>query len=186
MSNNIVTAYQTLEDRDNIDEIEMEGPFECTRPDAWLGFGYYFWDTNIDWAISWGRNSFERFNKEFVVGRCKIDISNKCFDLVGCVQHWNDLVEVLKVMRDSKKIKNENEELIPNIITFMKRNGIFDYNSIRASDMHSNTIKLFFRKYKNEYMEYMTINQRVQICVINKKNVILQPFSVIYPEKYVI
>jgi hypothetical protein len=27
----IVTAFQTLEDRDNIDEIEMSGPFPSTH-----------------------------------------------------------------------------------------------------------------------------------------------------------
>jgi hypothetical protein len=30
----------------------------------------------------------------------------------------------------------------------------------------------------------MVINQRVQICVIDKKDVILRPFNVIYPVKY--
>ncbi len=179
----IVTAYQTLEDRDNIDEIELDGPFECRRNDAWLGFGYYFWDTNIEWAISWGEKSYKPRHKEFVIGRCRINLDNNCFDLVGCVQHWNDLVEVLKVMRESKKIKNRKDEIVPNVITFMKKNGIFNYNSIRASDMHNNTIKLRFNENKPEYM---AINQRVQICVINKKNVILRPFSVVYPEKYVI
>lgn len=32
--------YQTVEDRDNPDNIEAEGPFKCTRKDAWLGEYY--------------------------------------------------------------------------------------------------------------------------------------------------
>ncbi len=47
--------------------------------------------------------------------------------------------------------------------------------------MHKNILKLHFKSGKGEYM---IINQRVQICVIEKKEVLLRPFSVIYPEKY--
>lgn len=32
--------------------------------------------------------------------------------------------------------------------------------------------------------EYMFINQRVQVCVIAIEEVILRPFKVIYPDKY--
>jgi hypothetical protein len=31
-------------------------PIRCTRPDAWLGYGYYFWGDLYD-AIIWGRQS---------------------------------------------------------------------------------------------------------------------------------
>ena len=54
----IVTGYQTLEDRDNIDHVETVGPFPCSRGDAWLSNGCYLWDTNMKWAIEWGQNSF--------------------------------------------------------------------------------------------------------------------------------
>ena len=38
--------YQTVEDRGNPDYVEQHGPFICTNKNAWLGEGYYFWDTN--------------------------------------------------------------------------------------------------------------------------------------------
>ena len=48
--------YQTLEDRQNYEEVEQHGPYFCsvTYPNGilkkgskqpWLGSGYYFWDT---------------------------------------------------------------------------------------------------------------------------------------------
>ncbi len=37
---------------------------------------------------------------------------------------------------------------------------------------------------QQEPKEYMMINQRVQICVIKKKDVLLRSFEVVYPEKY--
>ena len=39
--------YQTLEDRDNYDEVEECGPFPCCSSNAWLGKGCYFWDDEI-------------------------------------------------------------------------------------------------------------------------------------------
>ena len=35
-------AYQTLENRNNPDKIEEQGPFLCSHKNAWLGKGYYF------------------------------------------------------------------------------------------------------------------------------------------------
>ena len=46
--------YQTVEDRGNPDYVEQHGPFICTNKNAWLGEGYYFWDTIIELAHWWG------------------------------------------------------------------------------------------------------------------------------------
>ena len=177
----IVEGYQTLEDQDNIDHIETEGPFECRRSGAWLGFGYYFWDTNIDWAIGWGENSYKRLGKDFVIAKCKLNLESSCFDLVGNVQHQIDMKEIIDVMIKSKKIKSVSEAIVPNVIMFMKNQGVFKFKSIRAADMHRDIVRLQF---KSDKKEYMIINQRVQICVIEKKDVLLRPFSVIFPDKY--
>lgn len=179
----MVDAYQTLEDKDNIDHVETSGPFKCTRPDAWLGHGYYFWDTNLDWAIEWGVNAFKKKNKEFIIGKCVVDITNNCFDLVGSVAHQIDLIDVLETLKESGKLKHYHRRILPNIIQYMKDKQIFGYKSIRAADVTSKVIRLHFSQ-KAERQEYMMINQRVQICVIEKKDVILPPFTVVYPEMY--
>ena len=41
-----IIGYHTLEDRGNPKEILESGPKQCFRADAWLGHGYYFWDTD--------------------------------------------------------------------------------------------------------------------------------------------
>ena len=46
--------YQTVDDRRNIKYVLENAPFKCTRNDAWLGEGYYFWDTFINFAHWWG------------------------------------------------------------------------------------------------------------------------------------
>ena len=51
------TLFQAIKDLDNPDEIEQNGPFKCRRKDAWLGEGYYFWDSFVELAQWWGRES---------------------------------------------------------------------------------------------------------------------------------
>jgi hypothetical protein len=178
-----ITAYQTLEDRDNLDHVEMEGPFACTHRGSWLGSGYYFWDTNMDWAINWGKTAYESRGNEYFIGRCQLDLSKDCFDLVGNVAHWKDLLEVFDVFTKSKKIRNQEKIILPNVIQFMKNNGLFPFKSIRASDMHRNVRRIHFR---NDRGEYMIINQRVQVCVIDRQEVLIRPFSIVFPEKYLL
>lgn len=181
----VVEGYQTLEDKDNIDEVELDGPFPCRHKGAWLGFGCYLWDTRFDWAIEWGEFAYTRKNKDFIIGRILVDLTTGCFDLFGNVNHQFDFQEVIKVMLESKKIKNQEEAIVANVIEFMKNQGIFNYKSIRAADM-KNFKKYYFRidRETGQPKEYMMINQRVQICVIEKKGVLLRPFEVVYPDKY--
>lgn len=175
----IVAGYHTLEDKDNYDQIELEGPFDCTHKGAWLGRGSYFWDTNIDWAHEWGDIGYKRRGKDYVIANTQIDLSNRCFDLFGSVASQQELLECIDVMIESKKITDAKSAVIPNLIQFMKNQNIFPYHLIRAADMHRNIFRL---KFRGDRSEYMVINQRVQICVINRKDVILQPLKVIFPE----
>lgn len=181
----IVEAFQTLEDKDNIDIVELDGPFPCTHKGAWLGYGCYLWDTRFDWAIDWGHIAYTSKQKVFIIGRTWIDITKECFDLMGNVQHQFDFQEIIKVMIESKKIKRDEDAIVANVIEFMKTKGLFPFKSIRAADMR-NVKKYYFRIDSKTGIpkEYMMINQRVQICVIKKKDVLLRSFEVVYPEKY--
>ncbi len=179
----IVIGYQTLEDRDNIDHVEAGGPFPCNRRDAWLSYGCYLWDSNISWAKDWGEKSFINKGKEYIVGTCNIDLSKKCFDLFGSVADKEEFMRIVEVLRQSGKLKPHHRVIVANIIRFMESKNIFPYKSIRAADYPSEQRKYFY-SVNNERGEYTIMNQRVQICVKNKKGVILPPFSVIFPDKY--
>lgn len=174
-----VIAYQTLENRGNIDEIEFAGPFDCTHKGAWLGRGSYFWDTNIKWAHEWGEIAYKKYKRDYLITETSIDLGYECFDLLGSVQCQEELLECINVMITSKKIKNIQSAVIPNIIQFMKEMRIFDYSSIRAADMYRGIKELHFKDNKTEFM---VIGQRVQICVIKRKNVLLHPIRVVFPE----
>lgn len=176
----IIKAYQTLEDRDNIDEIETDGPFRCNRSKAWLGLGYYFWDTNMDWAIKWGE-IYRSKGSDFVIGECRLDLSKDCFDLVGCVAHQKELTECVEIIKHSGKLNANQKATFPNLIQFLRKKGLFNYKSIRCCDYPKETIKIYFG---SEKKEFMVINQRVQVCVIELRDVLLRPFSVVYPKRY--
>ncbi|MBV2223692.1 MAG: hypothetical protein KUL74_02420 [Cloacibacterium sp.] len=176
-----IKAYQTLEDRTCADDIEACGPFICNHKHAWLDEGYYFWDTNIQWAHEWGRIAYEKFDKDYTIAETQLDLGNKCFDLVGSVADKMTMIEVFEVFEKSGKIKNKNEKTLANAIRFMKKKNIFDYFSIRSFDRKGG-IKIHYRYDKDEIgKEFVILDDRVQVCVINKKEVILQPLKVIYP-----
>ena len=90
--------YQTVEDRDNPEHIKSNSPFLCNRKDAWLGKGYYFWDTLIENAHWWGKTVYK--NNDYVVLKFLCDSINiKCFDLHGNLEHlsyFNEVADILK------------------------------------------------------------------------------------------
>lgn len=63
-------SFHTQEKRIDI----LDSPVKCTRSDAWLGNGYYFWDDEQD-AINWGHNSKKRTGY-FQVYRADINCEN--------------------------------------------------------------------------------------------------------------
>jgi hypothetical protein len=52
----------------------LSAPMLCSRKDAWLGVGYYFWDDQED-AIRWG-NDFKNRTGRFDIYEAAIDCAN--------------------------------------------------------------------------------------------------------------
>ena len=117
-----VDGYQTLEDRNNITEVEQNGPFICNRTDAWLGTGYYFWDTNMEWAKNWGFNSYERRGQGYVIGHCKLNLE-KCFDIAGIVAHQTEFEQVYLALRASGKLNGKPKPRVKDCLAFLIRNS---------------------------------------------------------------
>lgn len=62
--------YHTQEKRNSL----LNSPIPCTRNDAWLGDGCYFWDEEVD-AIHWGNNS-KRGTGYFQIYKASINMDN--------------------------------------------------------------------------------------------------------------
>ncbi len=172
-----VEGYQTLEDRDNPDDIENHGPYKCRNTNAWLGHGYYFWDSNIDWAHEWGRSSYRN---KYIICAAGIVIDSNCFDLAGSVAHQMEFLKIIEAFRISGKLGNKKDVFVGQILELMKNNNLLDYRSIRAND-DKKTVQI---KFTPNNRETTTLLKRTQICLIDKTSLTLHTFKIRYPEKY--
>jgi hypothetical protein len=180
----MIIGYHTVEDRNNPDLIKLEGPFRCEREDAWLGHGYYFWDTNIHWAHNWGRDAYRR--KGYIICQAKIN-PDIMFDLVGNIGHQMEFEEMIKLLEADESYQRE-KPLVAEIIDFMKDRGFFAHKSVRAADNPYNVVEVDFRPPRNQEQPnnrpFMRIGQRVQICLFEKSELTLHDFSIIFPDNY--
>lgn len=170
-------AYQTLENRNNPDQIEEQGPFLCNRKRAWLGEGYYFWDSFIENAHWWG---LEGYKNNYVICESTFELDeDKCFNLIDNPEH-------LELFEFTKKalIKQQIHDLIvPRIIEFLKQRENFKYEAIRANGINSkNESRTPFVIKGYQYLESFPA---IQICFFSKKSLNRKGFKIIYPEEYV-
>lgn len=174
--------YQTLEDRDNYDEVEYCGPFPCSRSNAWLGNGYYFWDDEIIMASNWARQA--GYNSNYIICQSSYDYDNHNYlDLVSHPKHlklFRDFYSVLKEKLPNKKIK------VPKLIEFVKGElgRDFNYKAIRArSEWQDHNFIVDFPTPPNRPAQ-LNLHPQIQICVIDK-SFLISPFLIVYPESAV-
>lgn len=176
----VIIGYHTVEDRDNADEVEANGPFMCVRSNAWLGDGYYFWDSDLDLAHEWGRFGYEVRRKKYLICQGEIQHDDCIFDLVGWIPHQKAFLTVMDLLLE--QLPAGSEPRMVDVLDFLRSNDVFPYNAIRAADKHSQSREV---KFGGKRGEYAVLNQRTQICLINKKNLVLASFRIIFPTKYV-
>lgn len=83
-------------------------PIPCTRDDAWLGSGAYFW-LDVQDAIAWGKSS-KRTTGQYAVYQADID----CEQVLDTVFNEEHYVVWLKVVEDiSQKFMDETGEKLP-------------------------------------------------------------------------
>ena len=179
--------YQTVEDRNEPDFIKSNAPFRCRKINAWLGEGYYFWDTLIDNAHWWGKTVYQK--KGYVVLKFLCDcIHEKCFDLHGNLEHvqyFNEIVDFL----EEKGLVN-NLTTVPWLIKYLKENADLDkiYDGIRVYGHYSkainNTMKIFFKKDPRS-KQYLELTPPVQLCLFRNNSFNLQSGIIVFPLEYV-
>ena len=180
--------YQTLEDRQNDQEIEEHGPFFCALYDdhgrikkgtkePWLGEGYYFWDSRIEDAKWWGDNIYR--DNGYVVYRTSYDQhSEYLFDTVGDLLSLDFLLEIANILKS--RLKSERITLL-RVIDFLKDNTDFAsrYKAIRVWPQAKS------RKISNPDIifqdDFFCLNklEKVQICFFDK-TLLVKPFVKVY------
>ena len=180
----MINGFHTVEDRNNPDYIELEGPFLCEREDAWLGHGYYFWDTRIELAHHWGRGvNYKRTGYVICLGLINDD-PRILWDLDGRVSHQEEFVQAMDLMIEAGIFTNSDESKVSTIITFLKDQGMLSYYAIRAADENRDTHFIRFKTSTEPKQAKMRLRQRVQICLLEKNELTLHDFSIVFPEKY--
>jgi hypothetical protein len=172
----LTIGYHTLQNRDNVDEIENSGPTKCTTKVAWLGHGYYFWDSDIEWAHRFGKS---RYKEDYLIFEAEIAINQDTYDLYGNVSHRIEFREAWKLLKESGYIDSIENIRVADVLEYLKKLSKFHYNSIRAADNPDRQNIIYFGGQKGEFMY---INERVQICLINKTNLSLSSFRIVYPD----
>lgn len=181
-------VYQTLEDRDNPNEIEKNGPFKCRRNNAWMGEGYYFWESFIDNAHWWGKecNSFE--DGYVICEAIYTEDEEKCFNLIDNPVHikmFNDT----KALMQEKGLYKDGQTTVSRIIEFLRTTlKIFKYEAVRVYGVNSKFYKSNFSNQtifdKSHPQKYLDTSLPIQICFYSTSSLNLRNFRIIFPDKY--
>lgn len=172
--------YQTVEDRNNPDYIEQHGPFLCTNKTAWLGHGYYFWDTFISLAHWWGEN-YEENGYMICQSSCNGNMEF-VYDLVGKPELFEEIEAIASIIK-----KNNNVEVVyvPEIIEYLKRKTSFleKYKAIRVNPICTLPNIDFRYKFNNKNRAFIDTRPAIQFCILNK-NFFNSQYRIVYPEAY--
>lgn len=173
--------YQTLDDNGNYDEVRQHGPYECCRNDAWLGDGYYFWDTFIENAHWWGEKGYKG---KYIVCRAKYNLENdSCFDLVGNTSDLEDFRTICGKMKECGSFGDDI--IVADVIALLRKTPNFNYKAVRAP---STNAKNDNGEYSIRYKKGCNNRQRldliplIQICLFNNEMSYLKEFDIVYPE----
>lgn len=176
----VKTIFQTIEDRDNPEYIENNGPFKCINANAWLGQGYYFWDTFIENAHWWG--SQNRSNNRYVICGSNFEFNkDTCYDLHGCTATLVEFQEMIMLF-EQKKLLNKNSKVVE-IINFLKKKNIFTYPSVRVSSekFSNNRFKVKFIQGNPSLLELKPL---IQICIYDLSKVQFNSYNIVFPDEY--
>ncbi len=180
------TIYQTLEDRDDPEYVENNGPFLCNRKNAWLSSGYYFWESYEDNAHWWGAG----YSNGYIVCKAEIayDIQN-CFDLIDNIEHKEQLDQAAQMM--AAKGIPKHQITVGNIIQFLRDRNFksFEYKGVRAIGNRVRAADSPFSKtlkFTANHHAYIDLRPPVQICLFTKKSLGFRHFRIIFPEDYVV
>lgn len=177
-----VTLYQTIEDRNNPEEVENKGPFPTRNKSAWLGYGHYFWDTHIKLAHQWGKTVYP---DNYVICKAFANIDDTCWDLHGNGMHLVHFKEICDEIV-GKKIARMDKLTVARVIEYLKKKNAFIYTAIRANAVNSFTkgFKQVKIRFKSDGTAYMELYPLVQICIIEKKGLSLRNYHIVYPTSY--
>ncbi len=136
---------------------KLTKPIICTKPNAWLGDGYYFWYEETD-AIHWGHYS-KKNTGYFEVYKAEIDRTD-ILDTVFNEEHYHFWVRQIEKAAKSILIKTGMKATIKDINQYFKEKA-------KWSDI-ANGIMFQDLPYSDDLLvENLNYRKRIQIVVYN-------------------
>ena len=175
-------GYHTVENRNNFDYIVDNVPFKCTKNNAWLSSGYYFWEHDLERAHLWGKMAYN--HSGYIICKFKLTLEN-LFDLHGRRDHQNEYQALLETLKELNPNWNDKKIPVGYAIKILRelnnlQEGIFSFDSVRAAD-HP---KPDYHKFVEGRKEQMDLNPRIQICLFEKTKLNLSEMNMVYSEQY--
>lgn len=187
-------GFHTVRDTENPDWLEANAPFKCTRSDAWLSPGYYFWEKDLERAHQWGRFAYIKGERAegYVILRAELTLP-KLLDLVGDREHQQQMQDFVKAMREEDPNWKSGREEPPlgTVIALLRRRAsktrpeLFPYTAIRAQDHPKPYNYHFVWRQRQGQDNLIDLNPRIQICTFDKRAATLQSVRIVFPEQYV-
>lgn len=114
----------------------LNNPIICTKKNAWLGTGYYFWYDEYD-AINWGKDGKKDFGK-FVVYVANINCEN-ILDTVFVEKHYLFWCKIIDKIADDILKKTGRKPDIKEVNDILKKNNVWqDVAGILFQDISNN------------------------------------------------
>lgn len=172
----ISPVYQTIEDRNNPDEVEANGPI-LGEYKPWLGVGYYFWDGFIDNAHWWGE---AHVKKEYMICKAYIEVDdNYLLDLHGNPEHMQFFSKTLQLV---ERELNKTDLTVSQAIAYLrKKSKSFIYKVIRAESPNCGSPTETY-PFVSWHSSKLNLIKPIQVCVSDKNYIF--DYSVIYPDCY--
>ncbi len=173
--------YQTVEDRDNPDEVEQNGPFMCTNSNAWLGHGFYFWDSFISHAHWWGRLVYAVDRYMICQTSCDGDLK-EVYDLVGKPELFAEIEQSANII---KARTNAKTIFVAEVLEFLKKHTSFlkYYKAIRVYPIETMPNADFRIKFNYKNHAYLDTRPAIQFCIWDK-SILNSKYHIVYPDTY--
>ncbi len=175
------TLYQTVEDRDNPDYVEEHGPFKCTNRNAWLGHGFYFWDTYITIAHWWGKLNYAQNGYVICQSSCGEDMTG-VYDLVGKPELFEQIEQIASILKNKT---NTQIVYVPEVFEFLKQNTSFldKYKAIRVYPLNTFKGEAYTLKFNPKNKGFIETRPAIQFCVLDK-SFLKSRYHIVYPKEY--
>lgn len=151
--------FHTQEHRGTV----LAQPIVCTRADAWLGSGYYFW-YSIEDAHHWG-NSSKKQTGQYEIYQSDIDCSN-VLDTVFNEAHYLFWVDQIQKVTQTFHDSGITDITLKEINEYFKEKGQWDdVDGILFQDLPTNTSSILIKKNPGNRKRFFIFRKRIQLVV---------------------